>query len=166
MSSTPYAPNAQKSPGWLSRNWIWLVPVGCLGAIAALIAFVGLIVAVIFGAMKMADPYQDAMARAQAHPEVVSELGEPITEGWFISGNINVNGPTGQANLAIPVSGPEGSGTIYVEGEKRAGTWDYDVMEIQIDGRADRISLLDSDVVELRHPEALTEGLVATAAAC
>jgi Cytochrome oxidase complex assembly protein 1 len=40
------------------------------------------------------------------HPAVIEALGSPIKEGFFVSGNTNVNGASGEANLSIPISGP------------------------------------------------------------
>ena len=85
------------------------------------VAFVAVIVIVVFGAMKSSDAYKLAVARAKADPRVTAALGTPISEGMFLSGNTNVNGATGEANLAIPISGPKGKATIYAEATKSAG---------------------------------------------
>jgi hypothetical protein len=39
-----------------------------------------------------------AIELAQQNPEVIHQLGEPIQCGWFISGSINVTGPSGLLN--------------------------------------------------------------------
>jgi hypothetical protein len=65
---------------------------------------------VVFSAIKSTDPYKDAFARAKMHPAVIEALGSPIKEGFFVSGNTNVNGAAGEANLAIPISRPEREG--------------------------------------------------------
>jgi hypothetical protein len=106
---------------WWGRNWKWFVPTGCLGLVLLLAGFVALLVTVIFGAMKSSDVYKDALARARANPAVIEALGTPIKDGMFLSGNTNVNGASGEANLAIPISGPKGKGTIYVAARKSAG---------------------------------------------
>ena len=58
------------------------------------------------------------MARARANPEVVAALGEPIESGLLISGSINVEGSGGNVDVSIPISGPKGSGTLYVVGTR------------------------------------------------
>ena len=128
--------------GWWGRNWKWFVPVGCLSIVVIFVLFITMIVGAAFGMMKKSAPYQEAMTRAQASEIVQEALGTPLESGWMVSGNISTSGPEGDANLAIPVSGPQGSGTLYVVAKKRSGRWVYDSLELEIaeDGR--RINLL------------------------
>ena len=58
-------------------------------------------------------------------------------------GNINVNGSSGHADLAIPVSGPEGSGTIYVVASKTAaGQWTISRLVVDVKATNQRIDLI------------------------
>ena len=57
-------------------------------------------------------------------------------------GNINVNGSSGHADLAIPISGPQGNGTIYVVASKSAGHWDVLRLVVDIKATNERIDLL------------------------
>src|SRR5436305_8657544 len=93
-------------PNWWNRNWKWFVPVGCLSVTIFFVAFVASIIFIVFSAVKSTDVYKDALARAKADPAVIEALGSPIKEGLLVSGNTNVNGASGEANLAIPVSRP------------------------------------------------------------
>jgi hypothetical protein len=62
-------------------------------------------------------------------------------------GNINVNGSSGHADLAIPVSGPEGSGTIYVVASKSAaGQWTILRLVVEVKETNERIDLLANDL--------------------
>src|SRR5438034_3360727 len=99
---------------WWKRNWKWFVPLGCFSIAVLFVVFVGSVVLIVFSAVKSSDVYKDALARAKTHPAVIEALGSPVTEGFLVSGNTNVNGASGEANLSIPVSGPKGKGTIYV----------------------------------------------------
>ena len=128
-------------PGWWSRNWKWFVPVGCLSMVVLIVLFVAGIVLIVFGAMKSSDAYKTAVARAKANPEVVAAIGTPIEEGMFVSGKTNVDGSSGEANLTIPISGPKGNAKIYAVATKRAGRWNYSTLEVEIDGRDERIDL-------------------------
>jgi hypothetical protein len=130
--------------GWWSRNWKWFVPVGCLGVILAIVAVVALVVSLIFGAMKSSDVYKTALEKASANRAVISELGEPIEGGWMVSGSINVNDAGGDADLAIPVSGPKKNGTIYAVARKSAGQWRFSRLEVEVEGGTNRINLMDS----------------------
>ena len=129
-------------PGWWSRNWKWFVPVGCLSMVVVIALFVAGIVLIVFGAMKSSDAYKTAVARAKANPEVVAALGTPIEEGMFVSGKTNVDGSSGEADLTIPISGPKGKAKIYAIATKRAGRWNYTTLEVEVDGRDERIDLL------------------------
>jgi hypothetical protein len=110
--------------------------------LAMFAAFLASIFLVVFGAMRSSGAYQIAISRARESPEVVEALGEPVEAGWFISGNINVSGPSGDASLSIPVSGPRGAGTIYLVAEKIAGEWVFERLEVELEGSGERLDLL------------------------
>jgi len=142
-------PSSMPPPGmppprtsWWSRNWKWFVPAGCLTIILLFVAFIGGIVMIVFGSMKQAVVYKQAVARAQSDPVVAQKLGSPVEPGMFLSGNINVNGPSGEAKIAIPVHGPKAKGTIYVEATKSGGKWSYSLMQVAVEGEDTRIDLL------------------------
>jgi len=122
------------------------VPAGCFSILILFVAFVGAIALIVFGAMRSTDVYKDALARARVNPAVMEVLGSPITEGFFISGNTNVNGASGEANLSIPISGPKGKGTIYVAANKSLGRWNYTGLTVEIAKTHQRIDLLQGGV--------------------
>jgi hypothetical protein len=144
QESPPVA--ADVRPNWWKRNWQWFVPVGCFGMLTLLVALVVSIALIVFSAMKSTDVYKDALARAEAHPSVIEALGSPIKEGFLISGNTNVNGASGEANLSIPISGPKGKGTIYVAATKSLGEWNYSGLVVEIKETHQRIDLLRNSV--------------------
>lgn len=127
---------------WFDRNWKWFVPLACLWGLAVIGGFCALIVYFAFGLMKTSDAYREALSRAKASPAVVRALGEPLREGLFVSGSIQVNGPSGNAELAIPISGPRGKGTIYLEARKSAGRWNYSTLLVEVNATGERIDLL------------------------
>ncbi|WP_216909296.1 cytochrome c oxidase assembly factor Coa1 family protein [Synechococcus sp. CCY 0621] len=134
--------DSKPAPNWWARNWKWLVPAGCLTGLAGVAGFIALIVGLVFGLIKSSTPYQQALAKAQKDPVVISRLGTPINGGLLVSGSVNLSGGTGQANLAIPLQGSRGSGTLYVEARQSAGTWTYSTLTVQPDGSGEPISLL------------------------
>jgi hypothetical protein len=99
---------------------------------------------IVFSAVKSTNVYKDAFARAKTNPAVVEALGSPITEGFLVSGNTNVNGASGEANLSIPIAGPKGKGTIYVAAKKSVGQWTYSGLVVEIAKTHQRINLLQS----------------------
>jgi len=129
------------SPSWFGRNWKWVVPVGCLSIIAAFVAFLAGIFLVVFGFLRSSDVYQYALERATSNEAVVEALGEPVEPGWYLTGSIEVQGASGQADVSIPIAGPRGKGTIFVSARKTAGRWDYQVLEVEIEGREERVDL-------------------------
>lgn len=122
------------------------MPAGCFSILILFVAFVGAIALIVFGAMKSTDVYKDALARARVNSTVIEVLGSPITEGFLISGNTNVNGASGEANLSIPISGPKGKGTIYIAANKSLGRWNYTGLIVEIAKTHQRIDLLQGGV--------------------
>jgi hypothetical protein len=136
-AKTPPPLPGKPATDWWGRNWKWFVPLNCAVALAAIGGFV----AAIFGFIKSSDAYTGALARARSAPAVADALGTPIKDAFFVSGNINVNGPSGVADLAIPVTGPKGGASIFVHASKRLGVWHFDNMIVQVDATQKRIDL-------------------------
>src|SRR5687768_4101327 len=140
-------PQTPQQKGCLGRNWKWMLPVGCLGLILGVVALVGGIFFIAMSAMKSSDVYQGALKAAQAHPAAIERLGEPIKDGWLVTGNVNVNASGGSANLEIPVSGPKSSGKLYVRAISPDGAWMYERLDLAVAG-SETVSLLDRNVVQ------------------
>lgn len=134
----------EKSRTWWQRNWKWFVPVACLGFLALFAAFIMLIITIVFGMIKSSDVYKDALATAQTHPAVMKALGSPIKAGIFVMGSMNISGSSGQADLAIPISGPNGKGTIYAVASKHAGQWTFSKLVVEIKATKEIIDLIES----------------------
>ncbi len=110
--------------------------------LAIFTGFIALIGTVVFGVMKSSDVYQDALARARADPAVEMALGTPIEEGLLVMGNINISGSSGEADLAIPISGPDDEATIYAVAKKSAGQWTFLTLVVKIKSTGERIDLM------------------------
>ena len=123
-------------PNWFGRNWKWVVPVGCL--LPVLLVGGSALVVFFFatGIMKQSDACKIALARAQANSAVIDAIGSPIAQTGIVSGNSNVNGATGETNLSIPLSGPKGKATLYVEAKKSADLWMFQTMVVKIKRQA------------------------------
>lgn len=135
-------PQPQKN--WWSRNWKWFVPTGCLTMLLACAGFVTLIFSIVLGSLKSSDVYNESLAKARTNAQVTAALGTPVEPGFWVSGNISVENSSGQADLSIPISGPNGNGTIYVTATKSAGRWNYSTMICEISSSGNRINLLTS----------------------
>ncbi|HEX4960287.1 MAG TPA: cytochrome c oxidase assembly factor Coa1 family protein [Thermoanaerobaculia bacterium] len=130
-------------PNWWQRNWKWFVPTGCAAVLALFALFVLSLVVFVFAVIRHTDVFEDALDKAKSDPQVRAELGEPIHEGWWLSGNVNTTGPSGNADISIPLKGARKDGTLYAVAHKSAGEWRYDRLEVKVDGREERIKLLN-----------------------
>jgi hypothetical protein len=115
---------------------------GCLGLVALLAIFVGAVFSLVEYSFQHSDAYVYAVSRAKANPMVAGKIGQPIKTGWLATGSVNVSGPSGNADIAIPITGPSGKGTIYVVAKKSAGTWQFETLQVEIFGEPQRIDLL------------------------
>ena len=140
MNSEIASPPVARS--WWQRNWKWVVPVGIIGALASIACFVGLILAFVFGILKGNDAYRGAIDQVRSSAAVIHELGEPIEPGWWLTGTVKIEGPSGSADFSTPLRGSIGRGTLYVTAEKKAGRWHYTVLEVAVEGKSGRIDLL------------------------
>jgi TPR repeat protein len=117
-----------------------------LWAIAGLIVLVLAIamgVAMFFTAssmLKNSDAYRLGVAKLQASPEAMALLGPPLETG-MPRGSFQTSGPTGEAQLSIPVEGKKAKGVVYLDATKDMGQWKANRAVLEIEGRAERIDL-------------------------
>jgi TonB family protein len=141
-----FQPPAQQpqQKGCLGRNWKWMLPVGCLGLILAVVLFAGGVVFVAMSAIKSSEVYKGALGVVQNHPAAAERLGRPVRDGWFVKGSVKFDASGGSANFEVPVSGPKNSGTLYVRAVSPEGTWMYERLDLAVGGET--VSLLDRNV--------------------
>jgi len=131
-----------KPKNWFGRNWKWLVPVGCLGMVVACAVFFLVIFGSAIWAIRSTEVYQKSIDGLSADPRVIEALGTPVKPGFMVGGSVNVSGPTGEANISIPLSGPKGKGTLYVVADKSLGFWLFTDMVLEVEETGERIDLL------------------------
>ena len=136
--------NADSGKNWLGRNWKWAAPTGCLLIVLLVGAFIATIFFFVFSMMKSNDAYQHALDTARRDPAVVAALGQPLEDGWLVTGKFEESGGSGEAQFSTPVSGPKGSGTLYVEAKKSAGEWNYTSMVVEVEADKRRLDLLET----------------------
>lgn len=110
-------------------------------AIGFFVLFVGAIYFGVVTMMRSSEPYQIAVASAKDDPRVIQRIGTPITEGWLPTGSINYKNSSGDADIAIPISGPLGSATIYVVASKSDGEWSFTTLDCKFKGSGERLPL-------------------------
>ena len=95
-----------------------------------------------FFVMSNSEVTSKAFETAERNPVVADRLGSPLRKGWFVSGSVETTPASGHAELAIPISGPKGSGKLYVEAHKRAGLWKIDLLQFGSKDSDERTDLL------------------------
>lgn len=109
---------------------------------AIIIALVGLVpIFFLGGGFRGSEPYQQGLAAANRNREVVRALGEPIVSAGMITGELSLNGLSGEADLRIPVRGSDGRGVLYVAGRRENGVWVYYTFAVEIRETGDVIPL-------------------------
>jgi len=143
MPKAPYPLRPQlMKRSWLETHPRWKIPLGFV-ILLFLIGVVGTaVVSVAMASIHHSEVYKQAIARASQNTEVRSQIGEPIAVGWFISGELHVNGSAGNANLSIPISGSKGKGTIRLVAFKSGGVWRFSWLQVEVAGAANSINLL------------------------
>jgi hypothetical protein len=127
---------------WRTRNWKWAVPALCI--FVPLLACGGFgvgLMALVFGLIKSTDVYTDSLAAARANPQIRAALGEPIEPDFLVTGNINIEGASGHADISYHVSGPQGGATVYAVADKSAGRWRFIELVSELDETGRRIPL-------------------------
>lgn len=127
-------PQAQQ-PGWFSRNWKWLLPVGC---------FVPLMCCGVFGLgtwftvskmIESSGAFAEAFAKASQNPEVTAALGPPLTPGFGMSGSVEQKNDTGSADFTVPLKGSKGTGSMHVVARRSAGVWTFQKIDVEAGGK-------------------------------
>lgn len=98
----------------------------------------GCVATLVFGvsaALQGSEPYKRAVVEAQNNAEVRELLGDPVEAGYLVSGSINLDNDGGNCDIQIPISGPKGSGSMRIRGTRSDGTWRYDEITAEINGR-------------------------------
>jgi hypothetical protein len=126
---------------WWSRNWKWIVPVGCLTPILVCGGFLTLILVFVFGLIRSSEPYTHSLEAARANPGLREAIGAPMEPDFLVTGSIETSGPSGTAELAYGLTGPDGEATVYVIARKQAGQWEYRTLEAELAATGERIDL-------------------------
>jgi hypothetical protein len=120
-------------PSWWKRNWKWVVPVGgCMSLIVLFVMFVGSIFYGVTTALEESQPYEYALEKINQDEVLTQQLGSPIEKDGMIQGSYNYNNGDKTADMRIPISGPNGSGTLIVQATGEDDNWTYNVIRVEI----------------------------------
>jgi hypothetical protein len=152
MTTPPYPLHPEPiKKSWLERNPLWKIPLGCLTLFVLLAALGIILMTVITSSFRHSDVYKQAIAQTTANTQVCEQIGEPIKPDWLISGQLNVSGSSGKANLIIPISGPRGRGRIHAVAQKSGGVWRFTYLQVELANQSSSIDLLSIQPSELRE---------------
>jgi hypothetical protein len=126
-SGVPPAPPPQKSGclKWVAIGCSIILVLGC-AALIALFVFV-------FSVIKRSDVYREALSRSTSDPRVIEVLGTPIEQGWWVTGNVNLQNNTGNANIDFPISGPKGKAQVHAVATRENDAWTYSAITVKPD---------------------------------
>ena len=133
MDNTTAQRDAKAGPPEAKGNRRTWIIVGVLVAVlfGLVAAFVATMLFTISSVLKESDAYRNAVQTMQANARVVEILGAPVTTG-LPSGNVRISGPSGEAQLAIPVEGRKAKGTLYIEATRSMGVWKTDRLVLEL----------------------------------
>ena len=131
--------------GWFGRNWLWFLPTVIL--LPLLCCCGGPMGLIWFGVGKALEmpPYVDSVALAEQNAEVQNQLGTPIEAPEGVMDLFTMMQDGGQFNLNqtgsqvlfdanVPLTGPNGTATLWIDAESNDGgaTWIYNMQEIEL----------------------------------
>jgi hypothetical protein len=133
----PLLPPPRRPPDWIERNWKWVLPVA-VGLFAVLVA---IFVAGVFTLLRHSEPYQLGLETVRNSPVAREILGDPIEEGWWLSGHIKWRNADGIAEFDVPISGSKARGRVHIQAHTELGRWLLEpvVLQEDADGRETRL---------------------------
>lgn len=123
----------------VQRIWAW---VG-FGVFMWVVAMIVGALFFLFTVFMKTEPYLQGLKMVTKSPAIIAELGEPVTPGWFVAGNINMGTSDGKANIDFPIYGPKGKATVYVKAVKDVGEWRLLRVVVEIKATHERIDVLN-----------------------
>ena len=121
-------------PSWWKRNWKWVVPVGgCFTIIIIAVIAIGSIFYGVANAIEDSQPYEYALEKINADEDLINALGSPIEKDGMIQGNINWKNGDKSAIMAIPIAGPKGTATLFIDATGKDDEWNYHEIRVEVD---------------------------------
>ncbi|MGQ4276430.1 cytochrome c oxidase assembly factor Coa1 family protein [Pseudidiomarina sp. E22-M8] len=123
----------------MNRDLKWLIfGLGIAALLAVIFAvFIYFIMNLIKG-----EAYELSLTAVSEHAAVEALIGEPIEPGLLVLGNVNISGPSGNAELQYDVSGPKGEATVYAYAIRDAGEWQLIRVIVDVDGARERFDVV------------------------
>ena len=134
---TPNAESPMQQPNWFSRNWKWLLPVGCLVPMVCCGVFGFGTYFAVTKVIQSSGAYAGAMEKVNQNADVAAALGSPVMPGFGMSGEIKENNGNGKADFTVPLKGSKGSGSLHVVAQKMGpgSEWRFDSIDVEAGGK-------------------------------
>jgi Cytochrome oxidase complex assembly protein 1 len=123
---------APKTKGWWGRNWVWVLPVGCLLPMLLCCGGVGVVMLALSSKVTTSEVYKQAVAQVTTNAIVQQHVGQPVTAGFGALGAIA--DADGDADFTFPVTGPKGAAFIHVVATRQGGKWTIQKLEAVLGG--------------------------------
>ena len=153
QNSLPQYPAYGRVPGVPRRGWSrnpWAIG---LTIVSGCLLFVIVLLISVFALLSHSEAAKLSISTAQSSQLLVQQLGTPLKTGRFITGNINLQNDSGQAELTIPISGPKGKGTLFSEARKTEGIWHLKSLRFARIGSDDKVDLLPETQPGVSNPQ-------------
>ena len=142
MNTTSDQDSLVPRKGWWSRNWGWVLPLGCLSMVLSCGCLAMLFGGLAYKALGDSPVKAEALERAQNSPEVRAALGTPVEAGMMRQFSFKSGSAGGSADLLIPLKGPQGEGLLRAQAFKMGDRWHYTTLSVE----------LPEGTVDLLHP--------------
>jgi hypothetical protein len=83
-----------------------------------------------------------AFIQAQASPDAIRTLGEPLSHGHLAFGDVETHGARGQASVSFAVYGPRGIGRLYADAVRVDRSWQLISLDLELPSHAGRLNLM------------------------
>ena len=132
---TPNAEAPMQQPNWFSRNWKWLVPVGCLVPMMCCGVFGFGTYFAVTKVIQASGAYAGALEQVNRNPEVAATLGTPVMPGLGMSGSVKEQNEGGSADFSVPINGSKGEGRMHVVAVREGGQWTFTTIDVVAGGK-------------------------------
>ena len=124
--------NASEEPGAQRRRRRWVAFLVCG------VVFCGAFEVALDRYSRSLPIFQEAINLLNVSEVAKTEIGEPIEMGWPITASLDWSSESENVELAIPVSGSRGKGTVHVTGRKMVGRWRIEGLYLIMRGNSER----------------------------
>jgi Cytochrome oxidase complex assembly protein 1 len=142
MNINPETGNPMPQGNWFSRNWKWVLGLGCLLPLLCCGGSAALGVFGVFNAVKDNGVYLDVAAKLGTSPQAAEVLGNNVHLDGFPMTSIQSGAGETRVELTTGVVGSKGKGKVHVRATQRNADITYEVFELTTE-KGERVDLRD-----------------------